>query len=120
MCSKVSKPQQPDGRKTKRQPENRRLSLEDGSGTLNALDLDENEILNNKIDSVLTGQMPLVVRRNRSLTRVLDLDVIELDAHCRLVYRFQQAPGPSTLCTSIAHPMIRAVTRLRSANSVSL
>jgi len=51
------------------------LSFEDWDGALDALDLDENEILNNKVDPILAEQMPFVVSGNRSLECVLNLDV---------------------------------------------
>ena len=56
------------------------LCLEDRMHVLHALDFDDDRILNDEIDAVLTESLPLINRRNANFATVLQACSIEFDA----------------------------------------
>src|SRR6266508_4898890 len=67
------------------------LGFEDRNWSLEALDLDDDQIFYHEVHMVVAEQVALVTSRDAFLTLVAQADLVEFDAHGRLVETFQQA-----------------------------
>jgi len=73
------------------------LRFEYGCHLRNALDFDDDSILDDQIHSVVGEQMSLVVSGNPGLPLKVDLPLFELDTNCRLVDRLEQSRSENSV-----------------------